>query len=96
MEDQISIMKSTDYLIGIHGAGLSLSIFLPHKSIFNEFDTENIVSVLGLMSALSGHLTYTDYIKSSIFKIDGNENVVFDENEFIEKVMSHMKDNNFF
>ena len=96
MKEQISLMKSTDYLIGIHGAGLSLSIFLPHKSIFNEFDTENIVSVLGLMSALSGHLTYTDYIKSSIFKIDGNENVVFDENEFIEKVMSHMKDNNFF
>ena len=96
MKEQISLMKSTDYLIGIHGAGLSLSIFLPHKSIFNEFDIENIVSVLGLMSALSGHLTYTDYIKSSIFKIDGNENVVFDENEFIEKVMSHMKDNNFF
>ena len=96
MKEQISLMKSTDYLIGIHGAGLSLSIFLPHKSIFNEFDIENIVSVLGLISALSGHLTYTDYIKSSIFKIDGNENVVFDENEFIEKVMSHMKDNNFF
>lgn len=38
MKDQISIMRSTDYLIGIHGAGLSLSIFLPHKSIFNEFD----------------------------------------------------------
>ena len=96
MKDQISVVRSTDYLIGIHGAGLSLSIFLPHKSIFNEFDHENIISVLGIMSALSGHLTYTDYIKSSKSYIDGNENIEFDENEFVERVMTHMKENNFF
>ena len=96
MKDQISVMRNTDYLVGIHGAGLSLSIFLPHKSIFNEFDHENIVSVLGIMSALSGHLTYTDYIKSSKSNIDGNENIEFDENEFVDRVMTHMKENNFF
>ena len=96
MKDQISIMRSTDYLIGIHGAGLSLSIFLPHKSIFNEFDHENIISVLGLMSAISGHVTYTDYIKSSKSNIDGKENIEFDENEFIERVITHMKEHNFF
>ena len=48
------------------------------------------------MSALSGHVTYTDYIKSSKKNIDGNENIEFDENEFIERVMTHMKENNFF
>jgi hypothetical protein len=96
MKDQISIMRSTDYLIGIHGAGLSLSIFLPHKSIFNEFDHKKIKSVLGLMSALSGHVTYTDYIKSSKSDIDRNENIEFDENEFIDRVTTHMKKHNFF
>ena len=65
MRDQMSAMRSTDYLIGLHGAGMSLSIFLPHKSIFNEFEHENITSVLGLISAISGHIAFTDYIKSS-------------------------------
>lgn len=95
MKDQISVMRTTDYLIGIHGAGLSLSIFLPHKSIFNEFDPQKVVSVLGIMSALSGHITYTDYIKSSRSNIDGNENIEFDENAFIYRVITHMKKNNF-
>jgi hypothetical protein len=96
MKNQISIIRSTDYLIGIHGAGLSLSIFLPHKSIFNEFDHRKIKSVLALMSALSGHVTYTDYIKSSKSDIDRNENIEFDENEFINRVITHMKKHNFF
>ena len=95
MKDQISAMRSTDYLIGLHGAGMSLSIFLPHKSIFNEFEHENITSVLGLMSAISGHITYTDYIKSSKSNIDGLEKIELDENEFIDRVIAHMKENNF-
>jgi hypothetical protein len=33
VSEQISIMRKTDYLIGIHGAGLSLSIFMPYESI---------------------------------------------------------------
>ena len=92
MKDQISIMRSTDYLIGIHGAGLSLSIFLPHKSIFNEFDHENITSLVALMCDVSGHVTYTDYIKSSKSNIDGFENIELDENEFIDRVITHMKE----
>ena len=35
-KDQISLMRSTDYLLGIHGAGLSLSIFLPKNAILHE------------------------------------------------------------
>ena len=96
MEDQISIMKNTDYLIGLHGAGLALGIFLPQKSIFHEFTHEHIISTLGFSSSLSGHKTYVEFIKSNSTKIDGNENVDLDENEFIEKVISRMKENNFF
>ena len=81
MEDQISIMKSTDYLIGLHGAGLALGIFLPQKSIFHEFTHEHIISTLGFSSSLSGHKTYVEFIKSNSTKIDGNENVILDENE---------------
>ena len=34
--EQISLMKNTDYFIGIHGAGLALSIFMPNNSILHE------------------------------------------------------------
>ena len=47
------------------------------------------------MSAVSGHVTYTDYIKSSKSNIDGFENIELDENEFIDRVITHMKEHNF-
>ena len=36
ISEQISIMRQTDYLIGVHGAGLSLSIFMPSNAILYE------------------------------------------------------------
>ena len=63
-KDQISLMKNTDYLIGIHGAGLSLSIFLPKKSILYEIRNSFKNNLPAFMSALSGHITHTDIIKS--------------------------------
>ena len=57
MNKQISIMKKTDYLIGIHGAGLSLSIFMPNNSILHEILPAKNMKVLALMSILSGHKT---------------------------------------
>ena len=59
--EQISIMRKTDYLIGIHGAGLSLSIFMPYESILHEVLPFKCNSLLTLMSALSGHVTYSDF-----------------------------------
>ena len=44
--DQISIMRKTDYLIGIHGAGLSLSIFMPTHSILHEILPKKIINFL--------------------------------------------------
>ena len=99
MEEQISLMRSTDYLIGIHGAGLSLSMFLPHDSILNELHhtkSNKKRSVLSLMSVLSGHRTYVDQINNKIDKVNGNEMVSFDEDEFVKCVLKNMKENNFF
>ena len=98
-EDQIALMRSTDYLIGIHGAGLSLSIYLPPNSILNEIQFEKKLrkrSVLGLMSALSGHRTFVDYVNSEVSEIEGNQMISFNEEEFAKVVFEHMKENNFF
>ena len=95
-KDQISVMRSTDYLIGIHGAGLALSICLPEESIYHEILHAKNIPVLSLMSSLSGHITYADILKANSRNIDGNENVFFDVNAFAESVLAHMRENNFF
>ena len=80
--DQISIMRKTDYLIGIHGAGLSLSIFMPLHSILHEILPKKNIKVLVLMSALSGHKIYSDIIKSDYKLINNNDVYFFDLFEF--------------
>ena len=96
IEEQISVMRSTDYLIGIHGAGLSLSIFLPKRAIYHEISKSKKRNLIRVMSSMSGHISYSDIIKSSTNYNDGNENLSFDEDEFSKSVLSHMKQNNFF
>ena len=96
IQEQISLMRSTDYLVGIHGAGLALSIFLPNKSILHEINHKPKNPLLTTMSIMSGHITYSNIIKANITNNDGNENVSFDENEFYECVLSRLKENNFF
>ena len=34
--EQIAILRKTDYYVGIHGAGLTLSIFAPKNCIYHE------------------------------------------------------------
>ena len=93
--EQISIMRKTDFLIGVHGAGLSLSIFMPSHSILYEIlPTENI-KVLLLMSSLSGHKVYSDIIKSELKIINSNQVYFFDSNQFIKKVTKYIKENNY-
>ena len=89
IEEQISIMRKTDYFIGIHGAGLVLSIFLPKESILDEILSN--MQGLSSMSRLSGHKTYTDYIKHNIKIIDDNENFFFDANDFVRTIKENMK-----
>ena len=96
VSEQISIMRKTDYLIGIHGAGLSLSIFMPHESILHEVLPFNCNSLLTLMSALSGHITYSDLIRNKINNINGNQNIFFMPKIFVKSVLYNMIQNNFF
>jgi hypothetical protein len=93
--DQIAIMRKTDYLIGVHGAGISLSIFMPSHSILHEILPKKNIKVLVLMSALSGHKIYSDIIKSDLKLINNNDIYFFDKDEFAEKALKHIK-NNFF
>ena len=88
-------MKKTDYLVGIHGAGLCLSVFLSNKSILHEIISKKEISVVSLMSALSGHITYSDLIRNKMNINDGNENIIFEPNTFAKHVLIHMIQNNF-
>ena len=88
---QISIMRNTNYFIGVHGAGLSLSIFMPNTSILHEILPYKRNQLLLLMSKLSGHKSYSDIIKNKIKIIDENEYIFFDEKTFIKSVLKHMK-----
>ena len=85
--EQISIMRKTNYLIGVHGAGLSLSIFMPHNSVLYEILPKKNIKSLLIMSALSGHKVYSDIIKSKKKIINNNDVFFFDPNDFIKKVL---------
>ena len=91
IEKQISIMKKTDYFIGIHGAGLVLSIFLPKESILDEILSN--MSGLSSLSRLSGHKTYTDYISYNKKIIDDNKNYFFEVDDFVRTIKENMKIN---
>ena len=93
--DQISLMKNTDYFIGVHGAGLSLSIFMPNNSILFEITPYKKNKLLLLMSKLSGHKTYSEIIKSKTLFINKNEYIFFEGSNFIESVLKNMKYNKF-
>ena len=95
MNEQISIMRKTDYFIGIHGAGLSLSIFMPNKSIFHEIVPSSNLELLQIMSALSGHKTYSDIIDAEVKTIDDSENIFFNVDDFAQSVLNHMNKNHF-
>ena len=96
IREQISLMHKTDYLVGIHGAGLSLAIFMSNKSILHEVLPARNMKVLTLMSALSGHKTYSDILKAKMRQIDGSEYFYFKEEHFVKKVLLHMRENNYF
>ena len=89
--DQISIMKKTDYLIGVHGAGLSLSIFMPSDSILYEILPKNKNRLLLILSSLSGHKTYSDIINSKLKIINDNQVYFFNSNEFTSKALKIIK-----
>jgi hypothetical protein len=96
MKEQISVIRKTDYLVGIHGAGLSLSIYMKKSAILHEILPVENIKVLVLMSALSGHKTYSDIIKAQIKFAEDLEKVYFDTTDFANNVKKHMEENDFF
>jgi hypothetical protein len=91
--EQISIVRKTDYFLGIHGAGLSLAIFAPNHCIFHEFLPRYNMNGLALMAALSGHKRYSDILPSTEKFIDTNQYFYFDVEFFANKVLNHLKEN---
>ena len=94
INEQISIMRKTDYFVGIHGAGLTLVIFAPRHCIFHEVLPRHNMNGLALMASLSGHKTYSDIIHSTRRNVDDNEYFDFETEAFVDSVISHMKQNN--
>ena len=93
--EQISIMRKTDYLIGVHGAGLSLSIFMPPHSVLHEILPKKNIKVLILMSALSGHRVYSDIIKAKLKIINNNDIYFFDPYDFAKNKARKQLSNSF-
>ncbi len=93
--EQISIMKKTDYLIGVHGAGLSLSIFMPSHGVLYEIIPKKKNNLLLILSSLSGHLSFSDIISSKMKIINDNEIYFFDSKEFTTKALKIIKKSHF-
>ena len=96
MIDQISIIKKTNYFLGIHGAGLFLSVYMPLNSILHEISTPRKTQNLLLASNLSGHKTFSDILKAEIKIIDDCEYLFFDSDQVVDSVLRHMNETNFF
>ena len=94
ISEQISIARKTDYFLGIHGAGLALSIYTPNHCIFHEFLPRHNMNGLALMASLSGHKRYSDILPSIEKYDDTNQYFYFSVDIFAKTVLEHMKENN--
>ena len=92
ISEQISIMRKSDYFIGVHGAGLFLGIFTPNHCAFHEVLPSPNMNGLLLMGALSGHRTFSDVIQSSTRRVEGSDYIFFNENAFVNKILQRMKE----
>ena len=94
IEQQITIMRNTDYFVGIHGAGLSLIIYAKPSCIYHEVLHSPNMNGLELFAATSGHRVYKDIIDAEVKDVDGNENIFFNVEHFAKSVISHLKESN--
>ena len=95
IEKQISLMQKTNYFLGIHGAGLFLSIFLPKNSIVHEIKIKKVMNNLQIIGILNGHKVYSDIIKGKVRNVNTQQTFFFDKNDLADKVLRHMNDNHF-
>ena len=94
MKEQISLMRKTDYFIGIHGAGLTLIMFAKENAILHEIWHTKQNHLLLYMCAWSSHKFYSDNVKNKIDNKD-NEYVTFDTEDFAAVVSKRLKESNF-
>jgi len=83
-------MRKTDYLIGIHGEGLSLTIIMPTKIILHEILHKGNNKEPIVMSSLTGHKIYSDILKSRSKILQDNEFIFFDIFKAIKSVLEHI------
>ena len=96
MVEQISIMRKTDYFLGIHGAGLFLSAFMPTTSILHEISTRFKSKNYLLVSNLSGHKTFSDILNATTKIIDKCLYQFYNPEQVSSSVLKHMNETNFF
>ena len=92
LTQQISLMRKTDIYVGVHGAGLMLSAFMPTTSILVELSLAKKTHNLILMSRLSGHKTYSDIMKAPTKDINGSEYIFFDPILTSKKILQHINE----
>ena len=94
MIEQISIIRKTDYFLGIHGAGLFLSVFMPTTSILHEiatFKTKRTKNLI-LASNLSGHKSFLDKFNGKIRIINNCEYEFYDPDIVASSVLKHINE----
>jgi hypothetical protein len=96
MVQQISLIRKTNYFLGIHGAGLFLSVFMPTTSILHEFFSIQRTRNLVRAANLSAHRTFSDQFNASINIINDCEYQYYNPDVIITKVLEHMNKSNFF
>ena len=92
LTQQISLMRKTDIYVGVHGAGLMLSAFMPTTSILVELSLFKKTHNLVLMSRLSGHKTYSDIIDADTKYINGSQYIFFDPVSTSQKILQHINE----
>ena len=97
MIEQITLMRKTDYYIGVHGAGLFLSVFMPKNSILHEISLKRKTNNLLLMSTLSGHKFFCDIWDAKVEEKDnGTQYVYFHPYSVAIYVLRHMNETKLF
>jgi protein O-GlcNAc transferase len=91
LREQISIVRDTDVLVGVHGAGLTHGMFLPPRSAVVEIlPSELAHKGFRNLAKLRGHSYFREHAEKDGTEEEGkkkdcqNENVVLEESRFME------------
>ena len=96
IEEQIAIMQKTDYFLGIHGAGITLGIFLPKNSIIHEIKYKKEPNRPIILGKLTGHKVYSEFMNVSIKLENSRENVYIKGEKLVQSVLKNMEENHYF